>query len=77
MDLDHVVRANECIVDGKAQTGETFVDKVNDFFGDMKTKFEENKAFKIGAIAIGSITGLLLLYGFYVLIKKIFKLLKK
>ena len=77
VDLDHVVRANECIVDGKAQTGETFVDKVNDFFGDMKTKFEENKAFKIGAIAIGSITGLLLLYGFYVLIKKIFKLLKK
>lgn len=77
VDLDHVVRTNECIVDGKAQTGETFVDKVNDFFGDMKTKFEENKAFKIGAIAIGSITGLLLLYGFYVLIKKIFKLLKK
>ncbi|MCR5786409.1 MAG: hypothetical protein K6G28_01750 [Acholeplasmatales bacterium] len=77
VDLDHVVRTNECTVDGNAQTGETFVDKVNDFFGDVKTKFEENKAFKVGAIALGSITGLLLLYGFYILIRKMFKWFKK
>ena len=77
VDLDHVVRTNECTVDGVAQTGETFVDKAKDFFNDFKTNFKDNKAFKIGAIALGSITGLLILYGLYVLIRKMFKWFKK
>lgn len=48
-------------------------DKLDDWFEDFKAKFEENKALKAATIAIGCITGILLLYGIYVIFKKLFR----
>ena len=66
--------------DGKAETPDDdkdtiddIKDKVNDWFEDFKTKFEENKAVKAATIAFGCITGILLIYGIYVIFKKLFK----
>ena len=58
--------------DGK-DTIDDIKDKVNDWFEDFKTKFEENKAVKAATIAFGCITGILLIYGIYVIFKKLFK----
>ena len=51
-------------------------DGMNDWFNDFKTKFEENKAVKTASIIIGTITGVLLIYGVYLLIRKFIKWLK-
>ena len=48
-------------------------DKTNEWLEDFKQKVEENKALKAATIAFGCITGILLLYGIYVIFKKLFR----
>lgn len=59
--------------DDDKDTIDDIKDKVNNWFEDFKTKFEENKAVKAATIAFGCITGILLIYGIYVIFKKLFK----
>ena len=48
-------------------------DKLEDWLEDFKAKVEENKALKAATIAFGCITGILLIYGIYVIFKKLFR----
>ena len=57
--------------------GETFKEKFDNFFDNLKSKYEENNVFRILTITLGSILGLLLIYGAYKLIKKIIKWFRK
>ena len=75
--LDSAIRTNEVVVDGNGPVGELIADKFNDAFEDFKTRFEENKAFKAAAIALGTITAILLVWGIWAIFKKIFKWLRK
>ena len=75
--LDHVVKTNKVTVDGKEAMGETFKEKFDNFFDNLKSKYEENNVFRILTITLGSILGLLLIYGAYKLIKKIIKWFRK
>ena len=75
--IAHLVRTNEVLVDGVAPVGETTADKLNDFFEDFKLRFEENKAFKTATIALGTITGILLIWGIWAIISKFFKWLRR
>ena len=75
--IDHLVRTNDVLVDGVEPVGETVSDKLNDFFDDFKVKFEENKAFKTATIALGTITGILLIWGIWAIISKFFKWLRR
>ena len=64
--------------DGKDETPDDgkldeIKDKLDNWFEDFKAKVEENKALKAATIAIGCITGILLIYGIYALLKKLFK----
>lgn len=59
------------------ETNESFGDKVKGFFENFKTKFEENNAFKAGMIAVGSILGLAILFGIYLLIRKLYRWLRR
>lgn len=56
---------------------ESIGEKVTGFFNSVKEKMEESKAFKVGMIALGSVLGLLLIFGICLLIKKIYKWLKR
>lgn len=75
--LDHVVKTNKVTVDGKEAMGETFKEKFNNFFDNLKAKYEENNIFRILTITLGSVFGLLLIYGAYKLLSKIFKWFSK
>ena len=75
--LESTIRTNDVVVNGNGPVGETVSDKLNDFFDDFKVKFEENKAFKAATIALGSITGILLLWGMYSIFRKLFKWLRR
>ena len=75
--LESTIRTNDVVVNGNGPVGETVSDKLNDFFDDFKVKFEENKAFKAATIALGSITGILLLWGIYAIFRKLFKWLRR
>lgn len=75
--LDHVVKTNKVTVDGKEAMGETFKEKFENFFDNLKAKYEENNVFRILTITLGSVFGLLLIYGAYKLLKKIFKWFSK
>lgn len=77
LNLEQTIKANEVVIDGKAQMGETVTDKFQNALEEFKEKFKESNGFKAASIAIGSITGILLLYGLYVLIRKIIKWLRK
>lgn len=64
--------------DGKDETPDDgkldeIKDKLDNWFEDFKAKVEENKALKAATIAFGCITGILLLYGIYVIFKKLFR----
>lgn len=75
--LEHVVKTNKVTVDGEEAMGETFKEKFNHFFDNLKAKYEENNIFRILTITLGSVFGLLLIYGAYKLIMKIFKWFRK
>jgi len=47
--------------------------KVDELVNDFKQKFEENKAFKAAMIAVGTVLGLLILAGFFLIFKKFFR----
>lgn len=67
----------QAIKDSKLEiTKATLKDEVNNAFKDFKEKFQNNKAFKYSMIAVGSILGILLIYGAYLLIRKFIKWLK-
>ncbi len=67
----------QAIKDSKLEiTKTTLKDEVNNAFKDFKEKFQNNKAFKYSMIAVGSILGILLIYGAYLLIRKFIKWLK-
>ena len=64
--------------DGKDETPDDgkldeIKDKLDNWFEDFKAKVEENKALKAATIAFGCITGILLIYGIYVIFKKLFR----
>ena len=68
----------QAIKDSKLEvTKTTLKDEVNNAFKDFKEKFQNNKAFKYSMIAVGSILGILLIYGAYLLIRKFIKWLKR
>ena len=75
--IKHLVRTNEVKVDGVDPVGETVSDKLNDFVDDFKTRFEENKVFKAATIALGTITGILILWAIYAIFRKLFKWLRR
>lgn len=75
--IEHLVRTNEVLVDGVEPVGETVADKFNDFVDDFKVRFEENKAFKAATITLGTITGILLIWGIWAIISKFFKWLRR
>ena len=75
--LDSVIKTNDVVVDGVEAPGETVSDKLNNFFDDFKAKFEESNAFKAATIALGTITGILLLWGAWAILKKILKWFRK
>ena len=77
VELEYELKNNECTINGKANAGISLGDKFNKFFETIKEKFEQNNAFKAVTIIIGSVTGLLLIYGFYKLIKWILKWFRK
>lgn len=56
---------------------EKLTDKVNSWMNSLKEKMESNKAVKISMIAVGSIFGILLIYGAFLLIRKFSKWLKR
>ena len=75
LDIDELIETSKATVN--VIDDETILDKTKDklteWFDDFKTKFEENKAVKAVTIAFGCITGILLIYGIYVIFKKLFK----
>lgn len=75
--IKHLVRTNEVTVDGNGPVGETVSDRLNDFVDDFKTRFEENKVFKAATIALGTITGILILWAIYAIFRKLFKWLRR
>ena len=44
---------------------------------EFKEKFENNQAFKIASMAIGTILGIVLIYGIFLVVKKFHKWLKR
>ena len=75
MDVNKYCEDSKVIINGK--TGkETLKEKADGFFAGLKKKFEENKVFKGFTIAFGTITGLALLYGLYIIFKKVYKWLR-
>ena len=56
---------------------ETVSEKVEGWMNGFKEKMESNKAFKISMIALGSVLGILLVYGAFLLIRKFTKWLKR
>lgn len=69
---------NQTPDDGKDETPDDgkldeIKDKLDNWFEDFKAKVEENKALKAATIAFGCITGILLIYGIYVIFKKLFR----
>ena len=52
-------------------------EKAEKLFEEFKTKFENNKAFKTLALVLGSVLGLLLLWGIYSIFRKFFRWLRK
>ena len=80
VDLEDEIKDSTAEITKDKLTFDELVDNVkdgmNDWFNDFKTKFEENKAVKTASIIIGTITGVLLIYGVYLLIRKFIKWLK-
>lgn len=76
VNLTHDIKTNEVIINGVAQSGETTAEKLQSWLEQIQDKFAENKAFKIASIAFGTITGILLIYGIYLLIRKFIKWIK-
>lgn len=67
----------QAIKDSKLEiTKSSLKDEVNNAFKDFKEKFQNNKAFKYSMMALGTILGILLIYGAYLLIRKFIKWLK-
>jgi len=56
---------------------QTITEKVEGWMNALKEKMESNKAVKISMIAVGSIFGILLIYGAFLLIRKFSKWLKR
>lgn len=77
LDVKEAVKKNDVVVDGVGAKVNSITDKLNGFFEDFKTKFEENKTFKIFTVILGSLFGITLLWGAWALLKKIFKWFKK
>ena len=77
LDVKEAIKKNDVVVDGVGAKVNSITDKLNGFIDDFKTKFEENKTFKIMTIALGSITGILLLWGAWAILKKILRWFKK
>ena len=75
--IESAIRTNDVTVDGNGPVGEKVSDKLNDFFEDFKVRFEENKAFKTATIALGTITGILLIWGIWAIISKFLKWLRR
>lgn len=59
------------------KTPETIKEKVDGWMNSLKEKMESNKALKVSMIAIGSVFGILLVYGAFLLIRKFSKWLKR
>ena len=80
VDLEDEIKDSTAEITKDKLTFDELVDNVkdgmNDWFNDFKNKFEENKAVKTASIIIGTITGVLLIYGVYLLIRKFIKWLK-
>ena len=67
----------QAIKDSKLEiTKSTLKDEVNNAFDNFKEKFKNNKAFKYSMMALGTILGILLIYGVYLLIRKLIRWLK-
>lgn len=77
-DLTIIVEdTKQAIKDSKLEiTKSSLKDEVNNAFDDFKEKFQNNKAFKYSMMALGTILGILLIYGAYLLIRKFIKWLK-
>ena len=74
LDIDKLIETSKAEIEvEKENFFDKTKDKLTDWFEDFKTKFEENKAVKAATIAFGCITGILLIYGIYVIFKKLFK----
>ena len=58
-------------------TGEKIKETVDTWVNDFKDKMENNKVFKISMITVSSILGIIILYGAFVLIRKLVKWLKR
>ncbi len=56
---------------------ESITEKVSGFFNSIKDKVEANEPLKISVIAVGSILGIFLVYGLYLLIRKFVKWLRR
>lgn len=60
----------------KASIIDEIQDTVDDWTNSFKEKFENNQAFKIASMAIGTILGIVLIYGIFLVVKKFYKWLK-
>ena len=76
VNLTHDIKTNEVTINGVAQVGETTAEKLQSWLEQVQDKFADNKAFQIASIVFGSITGILLIYGIYLLIRKFIKWIK-
>ena len=64
----HVVITTE-----KTSVMDEIKDKVDEWVDEFKDKFENNKAFKTASILLGTVLGILLLWGIVKIFKKIFR----
>ena len=63
--------------DESNKTNSSFKEKIDDYVNNFKEDLKENKVLRISMIILGSVTGILLLWGIWALIRKIIKWLKK
>ena len=76
MDTKKAIEESTIDVD-KATIIEEIQDTVDDWTSKFKEKFENNQAFKIASMAIGTILGIVLFHAIYIIFKKIYKWLKR
>ena len=76
MDTKKAIEESTIEVD-KATIIEEIQDTVDDWTSKFKEKFENNQAFKIASMAIGTILGIVLFHAIYIIFKKIYKWLKR
>lgn len=76
---DYVIE--DTVLYGKFVKKESLFDKtteeIKEWTSNIKDKIENNKALKVSMIVVGSVTGILLIYGAYLLIRKIIKWLRR